>query len=399
MKKLNIYIILSFCFFLFSMNISCETNGAEDIIDNTDTGKDKDKDKDKDDEDKDKDDDKDDGDDDGNIDPPPVAGDTELKVFQLNLWHSTSTVPSGYDGAVDIIKQLEPDIVMLCEINNSNNEFFVPKLLKSLRQKGLEYYGESLDMSVGILSKYKLKDFDRFKSPGSMLKASVDINGQTVVIYSAHLDYTHYECYLPRGYSGTTWKKLDAPVTDVDYILVANREATRDEAIANFIVDAKKETDKGNIVIMGGDFNEPSHLDWQENTKDLWDHNGVVINWDCSVMLTEAGYKDSYREIYPDPVKYPAFTFPSANKYVDVSKLAWAPDVDERDRIDFIYFYPNPVISLEDAKIVGPSGSVYFGKQDVHDAEDEFIEPNGVWPTDHKGNMATFVIKASEKQE
>jgi len=40
------------------------------------------------------------------------------------------------------------------------------------------------------------------------------------------------------------------------------------------IKDARKE--KGNIILLGGDFNEPSHLDWKENTKNLWDHNGTV---------------------------------------------------------------------------------------------------------------------------
>ena len=47
---------------------------------------------------------------------------------------------------------------------------------------------------------------------GSVLKARIRINGRDVVVYSAHLDYTHYACYLPRGYSGVTWKNLHAPV-------------------------------------------------------------------------------------------------------------------------------------------------------------------------------------------
>lgn len=70
---------------------------------------------------------------------------------------------------------------------------------------------------------------------------------------------THYACYLPRGYSGVTWKKLDAPVTDSAEVEKANRESMRDEAIYHFIEDSKKEN--GNIILLGGDFNEPSHLD------------------------------------------------------------------------------------------------------------------------------------------
>jgi len=321
---------------------------------------------------------------------------TELKVLQLNIWHEGTTVPDGFRGIVSIIDQLNPDIVFLCEINNRNGIPFIPRLVNALIGKRKNYYGESLNLGTGILSKFELKNAKAFSNPGSITKASVDIEGQTFVLYSAHLDYTHYECYLPRGYSGTTWKKLDAPVTDVNKILEANRIATRDEAIAAFIVDAEKEIQQKNIVIMGGDFNEPSHLDWQEDTKNLWDHNGVVINWDCSVMLTDAGFIDTYRQMYSDAAKYPGFTFPAGNKNVNISELAWAPDVDERDRIDFIYYYPNKAIELSDIKIVGPSESVYYGKIGKHDAYDEFIEPTGIWPTDHKGNLATFSLKKEE---
>lgn len=320
----------------------------------------------------------------------------ELKVLQLNIWQEGSMVPDGMGGIVAIIAQTSPDVVFLCEIRNYNDQKFMPRLLSALHEQGLNYYGKSLDMSVGILSKYKIENsqsaFTLENKSRPMIKATITVNGQNVALYSAHLDYTHYECYLPRGYSGTTWEKIEAPVTDVAYIIEANRVAYRDEAIAAFIKDASTEIEKGNIVIMGGDFNEPSHLDWQENTKKLWDHNGIVIDWDCSMKLTEAGYKDSYREIYPDPVHYPGFTFPAANEDVDISKLTWAPEVDERDRIDFIYYYPVKGLKLKDAKIVGPSGSVYYGKMGPNDAEDEFIEPLDSWPTDHKGNVAVFTI-------
>jgi exonuclease III len=324
----------------------------------------------------------------------------ELKVLQLNIWQQGTMVPDGLAGIAGIIAQTSPDVVFLCEIRNYNDEKFIPGLLAALNERGFDYYGESLDMSVGILSKYKIENphsaFTLDDKSRPMLKGTITVNGQNVTLYSAHLDYTHYECYLPRGYSGTTWEKIDTPVTDVQSILDANRIAYRDEAIAAFIEDAHNEIVQGNIVIMGGDFNEPSHLDWQEDTKNLWDHNGVVIDWDCSVKLAEAGYKDSYREIHPDPVQYPGFTFPAANKDVDISKLTWAPEVDERDRIDFIYYYPVDGISLEDVKIVGPPESVYYGVIGSHDAKDEFIEPKSIWPTDHKGNLALFTIQLAK---
>ena len=50
-------------------------------------------------------------------------------------------------------------------------------------------------------------------------------------------------------------------------VLKANRIAYRDETIRTFIQEVQKDIKKGIPVVMGGDFNEPSHLDWLDNTK------------------------------------------------------------------------------------------------------------------------------------
>lgn len=321
--------------------------------------------------------------------------DVELKVLQINAWHGTSAVADGFRGMVSIIEQTDADVVLLSECQGANNINIVDRLVDTLATLGKTYYGEVSGGSAGLISKYELKDAlpcCPSDVQGPMAKAYISVGEHMVVIYSAHLDYTHYECYLPRGYSGTNWKKLNAPVLDADSVLRANRLSQRDETIAAFIEDAKGEINKGNLVLLGGDFNEPSHLDWQADTKDLRDHNGLVINWDCSVMLSETGMKDSFRELFADAVKHPGFTYPSANKGALVEKLTWAPEADERERIDFIYYYPNPEWSLNSASIVGPDETIAYGKVKEKDSEDIFIMPTDVWPTDHKANLATFAI-------
>lgn len=325
----------------------------------------------------------------------PVEKTKELKVLQINIWHQTTTVPNGFSGLVSIIDQTDPDIVLLSESGGGNKDF-ITQLIDTLKTKGKTYYGQFTDVSAGLISKYEIERQEAVPDTdgnGPIIKAYVNVEGNTLAVYSAHLDYLHYECYMPRGYSGTTWKKLDAPVLDAAVVLEANRISQRDEAISAFVEEAKTEIGKGNLVLIGGDFNEPSHLDWQADTKDLRDHNGVVIDWDCSVMLQGMGMLDTYREIYPDPVKNPGFTFPSANESVDISKLTWAPEADERDRIDFIYYYPNAAWKLSKASIVGPEETIANGKLKEKDSQDSFIAPTGIWPTDHKANLATFTIK------
>lgn len=316
----------------------------------------------------------------------------DLKVMQMNIWQEGTMVEGGFDAIADEVARLEPDIVLFSEVRNYHGKQFITRILKALEQRGKCYYGENSTLDVGILSKYKIEEqrpnYPLEHDAGSVLKAKIKIGGRTVVVYSAHLDYTHYACYLPRGYSGVTWKKLEAPVTNAAEIEKANNESLRDEAIAGVIEDIKNE--KGNIILLGGDFNEPSHLDWKEDTKNLWDHNGTVVRWDCSIMLEKAGFRDAYRVKYPNPVTHPGFTFPSDNPGVPTQKLSWAPESDERDRIDFIYFIPDKKMKLKDVVVVGPSRSIIRGERAEENTKDPFIRPLGVWPTDHKAVLATF---------
>lgn len=319
----------------------------------------------------------------------------ELKVLQMNIWQEGTMVKGGFDAIADEVARLEPDIVMFSEVRNYHGKMFIPRILHALKERGKTYYGKNSPLDVGVLSKYPIEEqapnCPSEEDAGSVLKTRIRINGKTVVVYSAHLDYTHYACYLPRGYSGVTWKKLDAPVTDGLEVEKANRESMRDEAIHHFIEDSKKE--KGSIILLGGDFNEPSHLDWNEKTKDLWDHHGAVVRWDCSTMLAKAGFKDAYRTKFPNPMTHPGFTFPSDNELVAEQKLSWAPDADERDRIDFIYFKPLKGMKVKDAVIVGPSKSIVRSVRTEENSSDRFVTPLGVWPTDHKAVMVTFYIK------
>lgn len=321
--------------------------------------------------------------------------DKTLKVLQFNIWQEGTIVEDGLNGIVENIINTDPDLITFSEVRNYDNVQFIPRLIAELEKRGVIYYGEP-SVSTGILSKYKIEKQDIIyplsSDHGSVLKATIPVDGKTIILYSAHLDYTRYACYLPRGYSGTTWEKLDKPILDPDSVQKVNKESLRDEAIKEVINDARQEKDKGNIILIGGDFNEPSHLDWGEDTKDMRDHNGTVVRWDCSVLLNDNGFKDAYREIYPDPIANPGFTFPSDNEQMEVNKLTWAPDADERDRIDFIYFMPDKRLIPNNASVVGPSKSIIRGKRVEDDSQDQFILPKGIWPTDHKAVLVTFKL-------
>ena len=186
---------------------------------------------------------------------------------------------------------------------------------------------------------------------------------------------------------------MKAPVTDVGKIEKMNLESFRDELIQLFIEDAQKEISKGNIVIYCGDNNEPSHLDWTEKTKNLFDHHGVVFEWNTTKTLEGHGYLDAYREKFPNPATHPGFTWPADNPDAPLKELTWAPDADERDRIDFCVYYPDERLKLSDIQIVGHRGSIVRNQKVKENANDPFLIPKGGWPSDHKGLLGTFEIR------
>ena len=318
------------------------------------------------------------------------AEDIRLSVLQLNIWQEGTMVPGGYDAIVNEIAAIDPDFVTLSEVRNYNNTRLCDRLLAALAGKGKKYYS-FFSQGSGLLSRYPITDSAViFSDNGEICKLIANVHGREVAVYSAHLDYLNYAVYLPRGYDGVTWKKMPAPCTSLDTIMASNLASKRDEGIAAFIKAADQDLREKRLVFLGGDFNEASHLDWTAATKDLFDHHGMIVPWTCSEMLLGKGYKDSYRVRYPSPEKNPGFTFPADNKAVEVKKLAWAPDADERERIDYIYFYPDKKLSLRKSIVVGPSGSIVRNQREEDKSNDKFLLPTGTWPTDHKGILSVF---------
>ena len=77
--------------------------------------------------------------------------------------------------------------------------------------------------------------------------------------------------------------------TDSEGIMAFNRKSRRDAAIAAFLKFAKKEASAGHPLIICGDFNEGSHLDWTKKAKESFGHYGVELKWDNSRATLRGG--------------------------------------------------------------------------------------------------------------
>lgn len=216
-----------------------------------------------------------------------------FKVLQFNIWQEGAVVKGGFDAVADEIVRSDADFVTLSEVRNYHNTRFCDRIVEALKERGQTYYSFYTEDS-GLLSRYPISDsstvYPLNDDRGSIYRLVTKKGDQEFAVYTAHLDYRNCAYYDVRGYDGNDWGKIE-PVTSLDSVLLLNRASVRDDAMARFVSVAEKDKAAGRIVILGGDFNEPSHLDWTEATKDMRDHYGLAIPWDVSVMLEKPDTK------------------------------------------------------------------------------------------------------------
>lgn len=320
----------------------------------------------------------------------------DLKVMQFNIWLGGSQVEGGRAGIADTVAAVEPDVVTLSE----SNEERVNHLLADLAKRGLTYFGEDDPVDPAVISRWPITEHVSFPS---WSKVVISVDGIEIAVYSGHLEYRYYVTYLPRGYGGGTppplptheygWKKIPTgPLTDAELIMRLNAASGRTQVTEGVLADAARERFRRRLTLLAGDFNEPSHQDWDHRTGHLFDHHGTEVTWSTTKAIEDAGFRDSYRQIHPDPVRTPGFTWPSDNPGADISQLTWAADADERDRIDFVFFYPDERLQLLDSILVGPSSTIVRSKRVEESGEDRFWRPTWTWPTDHKVVLSTFRV-------
>jgi hypothetical protein len=135
----------------------------------------------------------------------------------------------------------------------------------------------------------------------------------------------------------------------------------------------------GMPVYLIGDFNTPSHRDWTPAAIRGQPDKKYPVDWPVTKLVEAAGFRDSYREVYPNPVTHPGITWPADRPFV----AGYNPyrNGDTPDRIDFIYEGgPSEAVA---SQIVGEPGVP---------GVDIVVSP---WPTDHRGTVTTFEVTPS----
>lgn len=266
----------------------------------------------------------------------------ELRVMTFNIWLGGDQVNLGR--TFDAIRAADPDILLLQEAEGQTRKF--------AEALGWPYAMERRH----IISKYPL--FDPPAADADYAFAEIR-PGRFVAVANIHLTAEPYGPYAVR--EGKTAEEV-----------LALEKETRLPEIETYIAQLSPLAAGGVPAIIGGDFNAPSHLDWTAAMAAARPQVRFPLEWPVGKALADAGFRDSYREIHPDPVAKPGITWTSG---YPVPHLL--PD-EAIDRIDQIHARGDATTVA--SRLVGETGG-----PDI----DIGIAP---WPSDHHALVSTFQV-------
>lgn len=278
--------------------------------------------------------------------PPPDAREhteaVDLQVMSFNIEWGGGHV--RFDSVTEAIRQSGADIVGIQEAEGN---------LRRLAQSLGWHYNER----NYVVSRFPL--IDPPGGEGRYLLVEV-APGRAVALANVHLPSDPYGPYWVRD------------GRDLDEVLALERQA-RLPKIGPTLEALPPLAVQGMPVFLTGDFNAPSHRDWTAAAVGTRQHLLYAVDWPVSQALEQAGFRDAWRAVHPDPLSAPGLTWFAGRPAIET----WNPGPDEPlDRIDFIWS-AGPAEAVT-ARLVGEPGGP---------GVEVAVAP---WPSDHRAVLVRF---------
>ncbi|MBL8892521.1 MAG: endonuclease/exonuclease/phosphatase family protein [Planctomycetaceae bacterium] len=264
----------------------------------------------------------------------------QVKVMTWNIWHGGQEDGKevGPARVVDLIRGSGADLVAMQETYGSG-EWIANELGFHFHPRGT---------NVSILSRYPVLEdlsvFEEFKCVGAL----VEVPKMGPVAF--------YCIWLP--YGADIWLPQIRLKSDDTAMIEATKPSANDLQKILAAIEERLADDKYREVpvVIAGDFNSMSHLDWNSVAMEQY---GRVIQWPTSRLMATAQFRDAWRE-----------TRPVVDRSVDAT---WSPRFpeQEQERIDFIYYRAQKLRAIQSQRI---------------------REHPSLFPSDHAAVLATLEV-------
>lgn len=268
-----------------------------------------------------------------------------LQVLAWNIWNGGDEARYAEDEAVkrakqqaivDVIKASGADVVAMVETYGSGEAIAA----------GLGFHFHPRGTNVSILSRWPVVEDVSVYEPFNCVGAIVELpDKRRAAVYSVWIHYVDDIWTDPHSRDGR----------DAAELLSADGESRQVEIRAILRgIDEEMAKRPGVPVILAGDFNSNSHLDYVEAARGQF---GLVAEWPVTKIVADAGFRDAYRECHPQVDR--------------AADRTWSPRFPEQiqDRIDFVFWRGKSLRAVEAKRL------------DQH-------EPR--WPSDHAAVWAKF---------
>lgn len=246
----------------------------------------------------------------------------QIKVMTWNILHGAKDIQDGPEKVIEIIQEIDPDVILMVETYGSG-----PKIAEALgfhfhliAPPGTAPNDKSINLS--IYSRYPFGDRLDTAYPFYLGGREIIIQDQKIRFFSNWFHYLPWEDE-PEKLGKSAVELLEWEKTGKKYEMI--------QKIRPYFEKYAAEADSLPLII-SGDMNTPSHLDWGANTRSI--HNDLVVPWYATRFMEELGLVDTYRYIHPNPLTHPGITWNTKGK-------------KDEHRIDYIFYQGEALLPID----------------------------------------------------
>lgn len=288
--------------------------------------------------------------------PVVASGNPLVKKFNAlsyNMWYGGTKMNNFHTKQITFLASANLDIVVLQEASRDD----ATRLGQALGW----YHFQGDSSAVGVISRYPIVEEYAQHGHGVAVRVALDGEENQINVWGVHLNSSPYGPY------DFCFENMTIP-----QVLQREEDSKRGPQVReslSLMKDHLENTDDVPVILLG-DFNSPSHLDWTDKNQ----HCGVgAVPWPASTVPTDAGMIDSYREANPNPRRDPGIT--------------WSPIYLENndrpepmDRIDYIYHKGD--LKVTHAETLAPGNPTPMPNH-----QDNY------WTSDHSAVLARFDLR------
>lgn len=281
-----------------------------------------------------------------------------LKVLSFNIWYGGDQV--SFAKVIEAIKLADADIVGLQEPDGRTLDIALAAgyPFADTRRHILSKY-PLFDSGLGVTTGTAAPPYSIAGLDGDAVHAwAMVAPGRVVAVANTHLTSDPYGPELVRD--GATLKDI-----------LANEAEVRMPEAQALVDGLGPVAARGVPVLLTGDFNSVSHLDWTPAMQAVRPEMKYLVEWPVSKLITGAGFADTFRAAHPDPVADPGLTWTPGRPWPVL------PAGETLDRIDFVFAANAKVV---DSVILGEPGNPAVALS---------VTP---FPSDHRGVLSTVEV-------